>query len=315
MILTITLNPAVDKTACVDELVPGGLNRLDNVVISAGGKGINVSKTIKAMHKESKALGFVAGSNGEYIEHVLDELGISHEFVHVDGITRTNLKVLNKDKELTELNEIGPHITEAQIEALKDTLKANLKPDDIVVLSGSAPYGVKSDIYCELGLLAKAKGSKVILDADGDLFKAGLKAEPDVIKPNKYELCQYFGIDENIDNKVMIEYAKKWFKDGVKMVVISLGKDGAYFLNNEKVAKVKALKIKVNSSVGAGDAMVAALAYANEMNSDFETTIKEAVACSAGAVITSGTQPADYEQVNELKQQVEIEYLEGKNEN
>lgn len=315
MIITITLNPAIDKTATVEELIPNGLNRLENVMINAGGKGVNVSKTINAIGGQSVALGFVAGSTGQYIEQVLDEHHIHHDFVHVDGITRTNLKVLNKNMELTELNEVGPEIKQTQIEALKHRLQSNVDKDDIVVFSGSAPRGVDKSIYFELGTIAKSSHARVILDADGELFKKGLKAEPDVIKPNKYELCQYFNVSEDITDGEMLNLAKSLLKDGIKMIVISMGKDGAYFVDRNHVAKVDALHIKAHSSVGAGDAMVAALAYAMEKNYDLRKTIRLAVACSAGAVMTKGTNPANSETVMKLMDQVEIRMLEETNEN
>ena len=120
MILTVTFNPAIDKTAEVDVMIPGGFNRLKNVMQDAGGKGVNVSKTIHALQGKSIATGFLAGSAGEYIQKVLNELVIENDFVWVEGMTRTNLKVLDHDMELTELNEAGPVITETEIKRLKE---------------------------------------------------------------------------------------------------------------------------------------------------------------------------------------------------
>lgn len=310
MILTVTLNPAIDKTASVETMVVGGLNRLDHVLMNAGGKGINVSKTIQALGGVSIATGFVGGNNGRYITNCLDELGIVHDMVWVDGETRVNLKVLNKDNELTELNESGPKIEASFIEDLCAKIKQLLKKDDLLVLSGSAPKGVDKNIYETLTCLAKSQGATVLLDADGELFELGIKAKPTVIKPNKYELCKYFQVDQSIANQDLIQLAKGLLEEGIQLIVISMGKEGSIYLSKEACLSSKALKIEANSSVGAGDAMVAALALALERKLTMEEMIKLAVASSAGAVMTQGTAPADYETVNRLMKQVVINPME-----
>lgn len=147
MILTVTFNPAIDKTAQVDELIVGGLNRLQNVRQDAGGKGVNVSKTIRALGFDSVCTGFLAGAGGRMIEDALDELRIANQFVWVEGNTRTNLKVLNKDMVLTELNEAGPRIEPEDVDALIALIEKTAKPGSIVVLSGNVSPGVESDIY------------------------------------------------------------------------------------------------------------------------------------------------------------------------
>ena len=287
MILTVTFNPAIDKTAEVDELIPGGLNRLRNVMQDAGGKGINVSKTIYALQGKSVATGFLAGSAGEYIRKVLNGLAIDNDFVWVEGMTRTNLKVLDHEMELTELNEAGPVITETEIKQLKDKILSLLHPNDFVVLSGNVSAQVRKDIYRELIELVKQQGARVILDADGELFAQGIQAKPYVIKPNKYELATYFGVSQ-----------------------VSMGKQGSIFLSHEGIYQAEALHIQAHSSVGAGDAMVAAIAYALEQDTPMEQLIALAVACSAGAVMTKGTQPAEKAVVEKLMKQVTIKKLE-----
>lgn len=192
MIITVTLNPAIDKTAQVETMVPNGLNRLSNVMLDVGGKGINVSKAIKELGGESICTGFVAGSNGEWIESELDRMGLKYSFVHVDGNTRMNLKVLDKEMNLTELNETGQEINSEDLSKFKEKLMDMVNPGDMVVLSGSVPKGVPTTIYRDLIVLLKEKGAKVILDADGDLFTYGVEAGPDLIKPNKYEFKQIF---------------------------------------------------------------------------------------------------------------------------
>lgn len=302
MITTVTFNPAIDKTAQVDVLIPGGLNRLKNVRQDAGGKGINVSKTLKAIGQASTATGFVGGSAGDFIRDRLDDLGIDHVFVKVDGTTRTNLKVLDADMTLTELNEAGPTCTQADLDRMIEVLN---DCSGILVLCGNTGPGVPRDIYRTLTEKAHANGMQVILDADGELFREGIKSHPDVIKPNRFELAQYFGRSEDeMDAETMIELAKTFISEGVKLVVISMGIEGSLFVTADRALQAPALKIPFQSAVGAGDAMVAALAYSLEHNLNLEDTLVLAVALSAGACMTEGTQPADAATAEQLKQEV-----------
>ena len=308
MIITVTLNPAIDKTAHVEKMIPNGLNRLNNIILDVGGKGINVYKAIKELGGKSICTGFVAGSNGKWIEDKLDSLGLEYKFRHVEGNTRINLKVLDRDMNLTELNDTGDQISESDLRYLKEDLIEMVKPNDIVVLAGSVPSGVPVTIYQELITMIKAKGAKVILDADGDLFTQGIKASPTLIKPNKYELCKYFGISEEVNDVELVSHAKKLLYKGIETVVISLGSRGAIFITNEETAYVKGLNIIAHSAVGAGDSMVGALAYGISEDLELIPLIKLAVATSAGAVMTKGTKAPSRSVVEMLMKEVEIDF-------
>lgn len=232
MITTVTFNPAVDKTAQVDELIPGGLNRLKNVRQDAGGKGINVSKTLKAIGEDSTATGFIGGSAGQFIKNRLDELNIDNVFIQVDGDTRTNLKVLDKDMNLTELNEAGPECTSEDLDKMAELLTDR---SGILVLCGNTGPGVPKNIYRTLTEKAHANGLQVIMDADGELFREGIQAHPDVIKPNRFELAQFFGKSEDeMDAATMIELARTFIDEGVKLVVISMGIEGGLFVTKDR---------------------------------------------------------------------------------
>lgn len=302
MITTVTFNPAVDKTAQVQTLVTGGLNRLQNVRQDAGGKGINVSKTLKAVGVDSLATGFLAGNAGDFIRQRLEELEIAHDFVEVQGNTRTNLKVLDAAMTLTELNEAGPACSDEDIAKLEEKLS---QVEGILVLSGNVGPGVPEDIYRRLTEKAHEAGLQVILDADGGLFREGIQAGPDVIKPNRFELSQYFQVpEEELDTPRMIGLARKLMETGTRLVVISMGEEGSLFVTATRAIVLPALKIPFQSAVGAGDAMVAGLACSLEQGLDLESTAVLAVALSAGACMTEGTQPADAATVQELKVRV-----------
>lgn len=309
MIITVTFNPAVDKTAQIDQLVVGGLNRLSHIRQDAGGKGINVSKTMKALDYPSLCTGFLAGQSGQSLVQTLNQYGIDHEFVWVEGNTRTNLKILNKEMELTELNEPGPYISEEAIQEMIDLIKKKGQEGSFVVLSGNVSPGVPSTIYKDLIEILKKQGIQTILDADGELFKEGIKARPYAIKPNRFELAQYFGIEEPKTMEETIQLGKRLLNEETRLVVISLSAQGALFLTQDKTLYCPSLSIPLHSSVGAGDAMVAAMAMALDQNKKLEELARDCMAASAGACTTLGTQPAPKALVERLREKVDIQAL------
>jgi len=314
MIVTVTINPAIDKTIIIDDFKINSLNRYSNAIIDAGGKGINVSKTLKAFEVESKAMGFIAGNTGDFIKKSLNDMKIENDFVEVFGQTRTNLKIINKDSDLTEINELGPEVNEDQIEELTEKIIKNCQKDSVVVLSGSITSKMKNDFYYHLCLRLKQQGLKVIVDADKDLLANAIEAKPTLIKPNTYELCKYFKVEETNDLNEIKKMALVLVNKGIEYVVISMGKDGAMFVNKDNIIFTEGLKIPAKSTVGAGDAMVAALALSLDQGYDFEKMAKLAVAMSAGACLTEGTKPSDKNQVMKLIEKVKIKRME-KNEN
>ena len=306
MIITVTMNPAIDKTAYVESFKPGGLNRLMNIILDAGGKGINVSKTIKELGEQTVACGFVGGSSGKLFRKLLSEQGIHTDFVELQDDIRTNLKVMEAGGSITEFNEPGPMVTEEELECLVNKLLGYACEDNIFVLAGSIPGGVPGDIYGKLTRLLRKKGSKVIVDSDGELLVNALEAAPDVIKPNRQELEEYFNLNSTGDKTELIALGKKLLDKGIGMVTISLGPQGAIFVTKERVLYCPGLRVEAHSTVGAGDAMTAALAYGLQRGLPLEEYAKLGVAVSAGAVTTKGTKPPSLELVNELLTQVDI---------
>ena len=306
MIVTVTMNPAIDKTVEIDRFVCRGLNRIRRVEYDAGGKGINVSKTIHALGGQSVATGFLGGNSGKIIDKVLKDSGISSDFVWVSGETRTNTKVVEDDGSLTELNEPGASVSDEDVQKLKDKLLDYANEKTIFVFAGSIPNGVSKDIYRELICLVKEKGAYVILDADGEAFRNSLEAKPNIIKPNQVELEGYLGLKEESDINELIDAAKNIQQKGIENIAVSRGKDGALFLMGDYKVLCEGLSVEVSSTVGAGDAMVAAFSYARDRQFSKEETVKLCMATSAGAVTTVGTKPPSKELVDELIKQVKV---------
>lgn len=309
MIVTVTMNPAIDKTVEIKALQLGGLNRIQKVEYDAGGKGINVSKTIRELGGSSIATGFLGGNAGKIIENVLNEKGIQSDFVWVEEETRTNTKVFEENGAVTELNEPGAVPSKENLEELLKKLEGYASEETLFVLAGSIPGGVEKTIYGDIIRLVHKKGAKVLMDADGELFRKALSAGPDMIKPNRVELEEYAGIDYRASEKELITLAKKLMEQGIETVAVSMGKGGAMLIRKDYEVKCPALSVKAHSTVGAGDAMVAALSYSWDSKLGNEETMRLCMATSAGAVTTIGTKPPTKEVVEQLKTQVIIEQI------
>lgn len=306
MIVTVTMNPAIDKTVDIGKFERGDLNRIKRVEIDAGGKGINVSKTIRELGGESIAAGFVGGTSGTIIKQVLTDLGLKTDFVEVKGETRTNLKVVEETGEVTELNEPGPEVSKEQLNDLLNRLEGYANPDTLFVLAGSIPAGIPTDIYRKITEQVHQKGAKVLLDADGVLFSESLKGKPDMLKPNRSELERYYQMDYRASEQELVSMGEKLLDQGVSMAAISLGQMGAIFLTKGKRYRCPGLRVKAHSTVGAGDALVAAMAYSWDEKLPLETCIRLCMGASAGAVTSIGTKPPNRSLVDELVERVEL---------
>lgn len=310
MIKTVTLNPAVDKTVEIDQLRIGEVNRISTLRLDAGGKGINVAKTIQSLGGECTATGLLAGRNGEWIKACLDQMGISNDFLFVKGETRTNLKVADRQSgTITDINEPGLiEITEAHLVRLGDKIFHDMKHDDILVLSGSVPTDVPMDIYRVWTKRAAASGIKVVLDADAKPLEEGLKAEPDLVKPNLAELESL--LERRLTSLGEIVRAGHLLLDrGAKAAAVSLGAEGAIFLDGESVIHAEGIKAVVRSTVGAGDAMTAALVVGIDKNYPFAKSAALSVAAGTAKAEIQGTQAPDLKAVHRFETQVRLKYL------
>lgn len=307
MILTLTLNPAIDKTVVIPNFSEGAVNRIESVRTDIGGKGINVSKCLLVLGNISTAVAVWAGETGKRGKDYLIHSGFNSYSIELDeGETRTNLKIIDTEKNVnTDINEPGPTLDRRTFEGLMNTIDSMIKEDDILVLSGSLPKGLDSTAYRDMILFFKEKGVKTILDADGESFVYGIEAIPYLVKPNIDELCRYTKKELKTEEEI-ISAARELVQKGIKEVVVSLGADGSLFVTADKVLKAEALKVPVQSTVGAGDSMVAALAHGLDCGVDEIKRLKLATAISAASVMLSGTQPPELETVKKLYKEVTI---------
>lgn len=306
MVITVTLNPALDKTLTIDNFNLGTVNRAGSIRYDIGGKGINVSKVLKNFNIDSVCTGFLGGVWENYFQDELKIRKIDTSFVHIDGSTRTNTKVVDPvNKVYTDINEAGPEISNEELAYFLEKFKALCSKDDIVVLSGGVSSSIPIDIYGKLIKAARQKGAVTVLDADGELLRHGLKEKPDIIKPNIHELQKLMDFQKE-DEETVISAAKQLIEIGIKKVLVSLGEKGAIYVTKAGVKSCEGLKVNVKSTVGAGDSMVAALVYSLINNLSDEETLAFANACGAASVETEGTEACSLDEVNNLLQKVKI---------
>ena len=301
MIYTVTLNPALDKTVEIPSLTVDAVNRITSMRTDPGGKGINVSKVIGKLGGNSIAAGILGGDTGRAILSALESMGLTTCFHFVEGETRTNMKISDPEAHTnTDINEPGVTVSEEILGELLTELLGKVTEKDIVVISGSMPKGSPQDTYYTWTKAFREKGAKVILDADGELLKAGLKASPYLIKPNNHELSALTG--KTLETpKELEETARSLMKEyGIEKTVVSMGGAGALYVTADETIYAEGLKVPVGSTVGAGDSVVAALAVAEESGMSLEETVCLSTATGAANVMCSGTQAAEYEVIEKL---------------
>lgn len=288
MIKTVTLNPALDKTLIIEGFGVDKVNRAKSARIDAGGKGINVSKAIAILGSRSVAYGIATGDTGDYILGYLAERGIESRFTRSPGRTRTNLKIVDPiAKTHTDINEAGPRIDQAALEELERVLFEDASPSDIFVFSGSAPEDCPPDIYARWIERAAAAGARSVLDADGELLVRGAQARPDLMKPNEREL-------ERLAGRALVDDASRIAAVRALLTprgiaAISLGADGALFVDSRRALKAAGIAVEAASTVGAGDTMLAAIVICMERGCGIEEMAGPAIAAATAAVEAGGS--------------------------
>lgn len=299
MIYTLTLNPAIDYVVNVENYISGAVNRTFGEKLLAGGKGINVSTVLKNLGAETIAMGFLAGFTGELIKKMLDSDGIPNDFIFAEnGCSRINVKI--KAGEETEINGRGADISENDISELFRRLDM-IKNGDILVLAGSVPKNISTDIYCEIMGKTAEKNILTVVDATGDLLLKTLKYRPFLIKPNNFELEEICGHSLKNDEETVIEM-RNLQKLGAKNVLVSMAENGALLLTeNGEIFRSEAVKGNVVNSTGAGDSMVAGFLAGWTKKQDFKYALEMGISAgSASAFSENLASKEEIEAVYEL---------------
>lgn len=296
MIYTVTFNPCLDYAVKIDHFAVGKINRTDSEEIHPGGKGINVSIVLRNLGIENTALGFIGGFTGLQIEKFLKDRGCRTDFIYVKkGFSRINVQVMSEEE--TAINGQGCSINQEDISNLYRIL-ASLKEDDILVLAGSIPNTLPSNIYEKIMEKLQNKKIRFVVDATQDLLLNVLKYKPFLIKPNHLELGEMFHKTLKTDEEI-IEHAIKLKEMGAQNVLVSMAGDGAILVSRDgEVYKMKPPKGKVVNSVGAGDSMVAGFITGFLKTGDYKEALKMGIAAgSASAFLPWLAQKEDVDKI------------------
>jgi 6-phosphofructokinase 2 len=309
MIATVTLNPSLDRTVTVEELVMDEANRWTSLRRDPGGKGINVSRVIHELGGKTVAYGFIGGLDGETLKHLLQQQGVPFDFTAIKGEIRSNFIIADLCScHQTRIDAPGPHIMRHELQKLVQKVKHISPKPDYLVFAGSVPPAVPADIYRQLIEAAKNNGIKTVLDSDNKWLKEGIKAKPNVIKPNVHEAEEL--LDKHLRSESAIAKALKLLVDkGIEVAVISRGKEGLIAANGEMVLKAIPPQVKVRSTVGAGDSTIAGLVLKLNEGLGIDEACRWAVAAGTAATLTPGTELCRREDVEKLLSKVKIKRL------
>lgn len=288
MITTVCMNPSFDKTASVDTLATGGLNRLRDVRVDVGGKGVNVAVVLKRLGVPVSCVGCLGERGRESFLQMIRQEGVPFDYLPMPGEVRTNLKLLdNSTRAITEFNEPGISMDSAQLEDFLTLLREKAGESEYVVLSGRLPEGCAEATYQRC--LKTLEGKKCVLDCAGETLLHGVKERPFLIKPNlpeiegimKKELRTLRGLRDAA--LFLIEY-------GAQNVIISMGKYGAMLVSRTDTFFAPALMVEARSTVGAGDAMIGGVLAGLSRGESLAESFRCGVAAGAASVMTDGTQ-------------------------
>ena len=309
MILTVTLNAAIDKRYVVENLQTGSVNRVKECTYSAGGKGLNVSRVAAIAGEEVTATGFVGGHAGHYIVEALDGNNIKSDFVHISGESRSCINIYDEtNHRQTEFLEPGVCITDANEEEMLKKYLSLIDACSVVAISGSVPKGMDGSLYKEMIQIAKEHHKPVILDTSGNLLEESLIAKPTMIKPNMDEIRMLTGKELN-SQEDLIKAAVEIQKSGVEVVVISCGSDGSLVACEEGIYRAFVPKIDAVNTVGCGDSMIAGFAVGFSRGLSMAETIKLASAISAANAKRMETGFFMTKDMLELLPQIRVEKL------
>ena len=298
MIYTVTFNPALDYIMRVPSLETDAVNRTDSESVFYGGKGINVSIILSRLEVPNVALGFIAGFTGREIQDGVKAQGVEAKFIPLEqGLSRINVKIKNAEKkEETEINAQGPRIPEDKLQELYEQLE-QLTADDMLVLAGSIPNTLPSDVYEQIMKRLQSKQVPIVVDATKDLLKNVLKYHPFLIKPNNFELGEMFGVTLHSKEEI-VHYTKELQKLGARNVVVSMAGDGSILVTEDgEVHQMGVAKGTVKNSVGAGDSMVAGFVAGYIQKGDYAYALK--LGTAAGGATAFSDDLATREKIQE----------------
>ncbi|HEX8333195.1 MAG TPA: 1-phosphofructokinase family hexose kinase [Segetibacter sp.] len=303
-IITLTLNPAIDKSTSVKAIVPDKKLRCAAPKFEPGGGGVNVSRALKRLGATSSAMYLAGGYSGKFYEDLLSKEGINSIVVPIESTTRENLIVVDESANLQyRFGMPGPVIKETEWRECLNTIE-QASGIEYVVASGSLPDGIPNDFFCHLTALAKKKNIRLVLDTSGEPLKQAVDDGVYMIKPNIGELSSLYGVEDLSDEDAIKAARDIISKGGCEVMVISMGASGALLVTKDEVVKSNAPTVKRKSTVGAGDSMVAGMLYAITQGYTWKQVLQYGIASGTATTMNPGTQLLKKEDVEKLFQRM-----------
>lgn len=304
-VVTVTLNPALDLTGSLESLKPGTVNLVNHGTLHPAGKGVNVAKVLAELGAEVTVTGLLGADNQEPFCQLFEELGAKDAFVRVKGASRINVKLVEQEGRVSDINFPGVEVGEQDLAAFETTLKSLAESHDVFVIAGSLPRGVTPEQCAAWIQWLHDNGKQVFFDSSKAALAAGLDASPWLVKPNDEELADWAGRELNSEQDLLVT-AEQLSAKGITNVVVSLGAEGVMWLNNEGWLRSQPPKMEVVSTVGAGDTLVAGLCWGQLNQWNKKETLGFATALSALAVSQVGVGVEDINQVLKVKENVQV---------
>jgi 1-phosphofructokinase family hexose kinase len=307
MIVTVTLNPTLDRTLSVSRLQPGAVHRAQVVRDDLGGKGINVSRALQALGIPSQIVGFMGGMTGQAMRSGLAAAGFAVHCVEVDGETRRNITLFDQaTDQYTKINEPGPMIKPHHVGALLALVDRMARPGDLWAFCGSLPPGAPVDLYATLVRKVQDCGVRAFLDSSGPPFREGLAAHPYAIKPNLEEAAEALQLPPDSDQNHSMT-ARRLQAQGVALVALTRGAQGLVLAMEGQVLVATPPPVAARSPIGAGDAALAGLVWATLAGCNAVETARRVVACGTATAMQEGTGVGDLALVEQLLSQIRVE--------
>jgi len=290
MILTVTLNPSLDRVVWVDQLTRDDSIRVLKEEYYAGGKGIDASRVVKTLGGETTATGFLGSFNGLKLEGLLINEGVTCEFIKVANETRSNVIIFTeKSQDHIALNSKGPEVTSYDIATLFNKITNLTHKPSFVLLGGSLPRNVTPSIYGQLIHSLKSQGVKVALDADNEPLKLGIKEQPTLIKPNSHEFARLVGQSCESEQEI-IQAGQQFLKQGIDIIIVSRGAQGLVVFDKNEAYQVTPPSIQVQSTIGSGDSTLAAFMLGVEQAKPLDQCAIMGAAAGAATAMSAGVE-------------------------
>ena len=307
-VVTITLNPALDLTGSVEALKVGSVSLVKQSNLHAAGKGVNVAKVLSDLGADVTVTGFLGKDNPELFHQLFAEIDVKDEFIEVEGSTRINVKLVESNGEVSDINFPGVQVTAEDIARFEDTLFRLAETHDYFVLAGSLPGGVTPELCAAWIEKLHQLGKKVLFDSSKAALSAGMDAHPWLIKPNDEELSDFVG--QHLETPEQCQQAAQSLADkGIENIVVSMGANGVMWLNQGEWLRAQPPRMNVVSTVGAGDTLVAGLCWGHMQVMPKNELLRFATALSALAVSQVGVGLTSQEELENIKLQTQVSEL------